>query len=77
MRCNMKKLTNMQKETIRVYIRLFEKLAVTALGILPFVWSWYNVFNPMLYPAFVNTGNIMIIGLYIGLMMTLIYTMGG
>lgn len=73
----MKKLTNMQKETIRVYIRLFEKLAVTALGILPFVWSWYNVFNPMLYPAFVNKGNIMIIGLYIGLMMTLIYTMGG
>lgn len=67
----------MQKETIRVYIRLFEKLAVTALGILPFVWSWYNVFNPMLYPAFVNKGNIMIIGLYIGLMMTLIYTMGG
>ena len=73
----MKKLTNMQKETIRVYIRLFEKLAVTALGILPFAWSWYNVFNPMLYPAFVNKGNIMIIGLYIGLMMTLIYTMGG
>ena len=73
----MKKLTNMQKETIRVYIRLFEKLAVTALGILPFVWSWYNVFNPMLYPAFVNKGNIMILGLYIGLMMTLIYTMGG
>ena len=73
----MKKLTNMQKETIRVYIRLFEKLAVTVLGILPFVWSWYNVFNPMLYPAFVNKGNIMIIGLYIGLMMTLIYTMGG
>lgn len=73
----MKKLTNMQKETIRVYIRLFEKLAVTALGILPFVWSWHNVFNPMLYPAFVNKGNIMIIGLYIGLMMTLIYTMGG
>lgn len=73
----MKKLTNMQKETIRVYIRLFEKLAVTALGILPFVWSWYNVFNPMLYPAFVNKGNIMIIGLYIGLMITLIYTMGG
>ena len=31
----------------------------------------------MLYPAFVNKGNIMIIGLYIGLMMTLIYTMGG
>ena len=73
----MKKLTNMQKETIRVYIRLFEKLSVTVLGILPFVWSWYNVFNPMLYPAFVNKGNIMIIGLYIGLMMTLIYTMGG
>ena len=73
----MKKLTNMQKETIRVYIRLFEKLSVTALGILPFAWSWYNVFNPMLYPAFVNKGNIMIIGLYIGLMMTLIYTMGG
>ena len=59
----MKKLTNMQKETIRVYIRLFEKLAVTALGILPFVWSWYNVFNPMLYPDLMED-NGFVVGLF-------------
>lgn len=57
------KLTNMQKETIRVNIRLFEKLNVIVAGIIPYIYVWHNFINPMMNHPFVNKGNLLMVGL--------------